>query len=274
MVKIIAELSINHLGMKNIALAMLEKCKTMGVDYVKFKIKNVNKYYKAGKTFRGYDFKTYRSSMELDEKDFIEIDSWCSENNLKWFSTIHDNYGFDFISRFNPVFYKIASSDAQNQEFISWFINNNTEKKTTIVSTGGLNLKEIESLANNLVSENIPLIVNHCVSIYPTPIEQTNIGMIKTLRDALEPLGVIVGYSGHEEGWIPTLLAVELGAKFIERHLTLTRNWKIHHIGASLTTKEFSDMIKDIRNLETIMRINPKSFELDEFEFLRKRTYK
>jgi len=270
MVKIIAELSINHLGMKKIAIAMMEECAKMGVDYIKFKKKDVASYYKSGKDFKGYDFKKYRGSFELSEKDFEEIDLWCSENEMKWFSTIHGVNSFNVISSFDVPFYKIASSDALDDKFIEWYLTANKEKKPTIVSTGGMDIMQIDEMARLMRGEEIPLIINHCVSIYPTPIEQTNIGFIKELQSIC---GVTVGYSGHEEGWIPTLLAVQMGVEYVERHLTLSRDLDIHHINASLTVDEFSDMVNDIRDLEKALDSGYKDYEEMEFNFLKERVY-
>ena len=270
MVKIIAELSINHLGMAKIAQVMIEACAKMGVDYIKLKKKDVDSYYKDGKEYRGYDFKKYRGSFELSEEDFELIDNICWQNNIKWFSTVHDTKGFKFLSNFDIPFYKIASSDALSDAFMEWFIVANKEKKTTIISTGGMDLDAIKKLVRRMQLHDIPLIVNHCVSIYPTPIEQTNIGFIKELQKID---GISVGYSGHEVGWVPTLLAVQLGVEYVERHLALSRDINIHHIDASLTLDEFRDMVRDIRDLDTAMDSGYKGFEKDELTFLKERIY-
>jgi N-acetylneuraminate synthase len=273
MVKIIAELSINHLGSRKIALATVRECVKMGVDYIKLKKKKVSDYYNTEEKYRGYNFKLYRESLELNHYDFIKIDKFCKRYNIKWFSTIHDEYGFNFMNKFDIPFYKVASMDARDKEFISWFTAVNKEKKPMIVSTGGMDLNEIIKMSEYIRKKEVPLIINHCVSIYPTPIEQTNIGFISKLQNHLHP-DIKIGYSGHEEGWVPTLNAVSLGVEFVERHITLTRDWKIHHINASLTIDEFSKMIKDIRNTEKLMATHAKSFEDAELEFLEKRKYK
>lgn len=273
MVKVIAELSINHLGMTKIALVTINECVKMGVDYIKLKKKKVDDYYKPGETYRGYNFKTYRKSLELNYYNFIVIDKFCKKKGIKWFSTIHDAETLEFMKRFDLPFYKVASMDARNKEFIDLFIHANIDKKPMIVSTGGMDLNEILKMSEYIRKKDIPLIINHCVSIYPTPVEQTNIGFISKLQDHLHP-DIRIGYSGHEEGWVPTLNAVSLGVEFIERHITLTRDWKIHHINAGLTIKEFSNMVKDIRNMEKLMKSHSKSFEEAELEFLEKKKYK
>ncbi len=272
MVKIIAELTINHLGMKKIAGATIKRCKEIGVDYIKIKKKNVGDYYEKGKKFKGFDFITYRNSLEFNENDIKYIDSICRDLEIPWFSTIHDKESFDIISKYDVPFYKIASMDALDNKFLDWFVEFNKKKKPTIVSTGGQTLNQIRNVVKRL--QGIPLTVNHVVSIYPTPVDKCNIGFIYTLRKEFEDWNIDIGYSGHEIGWVPTLMAVTAGAKFIERHITLSKDLKLHHIEASLDSNEFEKMVQDIRSLESIIKVDLKEYETDEHLFLTKREYK
>jgi len=269
MVNIISEISINHLGMIKFAKILALRSKEVGANFVKFKIKDVNNYYVSGKKYRGYDFNMYRASMELSKKDFEVLDEYCREIQIPWFSTIHDEKGLEFISKFNPPFYKVASMDATELEFLRLFSGIG---KPLIVSTGGLNFTQIQEVVDTVLSTNLKLILNHCVSIYPTPLEQCNIGFIKKLRDTFEP-DVTIGYSGHEEGWMPTLEAIRLGVSFVERHITLSRDLKIHHIDASLTVAEFEQMVRDIRETELVHSKEYSEVESDEYSFLKERRY-
>lgn len=273
MVDIIAELTINHLGMKKIAEATIRRCKEIGVDYVKIKKKNVKKYYKPGKKFRGYDFLTYRNSMEFSEEDISYLNDVCKDLDIPWFSTVHDKESFDIISQYDVPFYKIASMDALDEGFIKEFASLVDKDKPLIVSTGGKNLNDIRKVVDIVRGEDLELILNHVVSIYPTPVDKCNIEFIYTLRKEFEDWGVQIGYSGHEYGWVPTLMAVTAGAKFIERHITLSKDLKIHHIEAGLTSDEFGEMVSDIRDLESIMKSDLKEYEKDEYLFLIDRKY-
>lgn len=262
--------------MVNIAKETIKSCYLAGADYIKLKKKNVQNYYQKGKQWRKYDFKTYRQSLELSEEDFKTIDIYCGILRIPWFSTVHDKENLLFISKFNPPFYKVASMDAKNPEFLSWFVDTVPSNKPVIVSTGGMGLGEIEDVVKLVTDHKLSLILNHCVSIYPTPLEQTNIGMIATLRTKFASSSVKIGYSGHEEGWGPTLMAVILGAEFIERHVTLSRDLKIHHIEAGLTTNEFKSMINDVRNIETLnqlLKTGWNEYNLEELDFLLNKNY-
>jgi N-acetylneuraminate synthase len=273
MVKIIAELSINHLGMKKIAMAMIERCHELGADYIKLKKKNVKDYYKPGKKWREYDFIDYRQSLELSNEDFIDIDTYCKEIDMPWFSTVHDLEGLRFLSTFDPPFYKVASMDARNREFLGEFLNNVPNNRPIIVSTGGMDISEISNLVKTVTDFNLHLILNHCVSIYPTDIGQTNIHMLNELHNRFASDTIKIGYSGHEIGWMPTIAAVLLGAEYIERHVTLSRDIKIHHIDASLTMEEFDKMTQDIRHIEELMKAENLEYRPEELHFLDGREY-
>ena len=81
----VAEMTINHLGMKDILKKMIISAKDSGATLVKMKLKNVSNYYvDDGKKWRNFEFKAYRESLELSKDDFFEIDYFCRENGISW----------------------------------------------------------------------------------------------------------------------------------------------------------------------------------------------
>ena len=84
---------------------------------------------------------------------------------------------------------------------------------------------------------------------------------------------VKIGYSGHEIGYVPTLLAVQAGAEMIERHITLTKDMNLHHLKAALTTKDFQHMINDIGEVVNILNVEDKDYFEEEHRFLKDREY-
>ena len=125
----VAEMTINHLGMYKIAIATMESLKKIGVNYIKFKMKDVNQYYeKSDKTFNGYPFNIYRGSLELCDTGFNAIDDWCRLNNMSWFSTIHDKSSLERLKKYSPPFYKLASMDALNTSLLNDILDIKPEK--------------------------------------------------------------------------------------------------------------------------------------------------
>jgi len=273
---IVAEFSINHLGMVNIAKKMIDSAVDSGANLIKLKHKNVKKYYKKdNKKWRNLDFKSYRYSLELSKNDFSEISDYCKEKNIGWFCTVHDLEGLAFIRHLNPVYYKIASMDVANEELVNAVMSACKEEgKSLIISLGGRDAKFTEDLVKKIKDFEIKAFLLHTVSIYPTPIGKSNVNYITELMDLYEDEDIKVGYSGHEEGYSASIIAAMSGAKMIERHFTLSRDYKIHHIKAALTPSELKHMISQIEEMNQEINSPKTTHHTEELEFLVKRNYK
>ena len=108
-------------------------------------------------------------------------------------------------------------------------------------------IEDIKIAVNIFSKNNLSLL--HCVSSYPTPEEDCNLKAINLLKSFNLP----VGYSGHEIGFYPTLLAVATGAKIIERHYTIDKNMKGFDHKISLEPNDLFLMVKEIRKIEQIL---------------------
>ena len=272
----VAELSINHLGMLNIAKAMIKAAKNSGADYVKIKIKKVNKYYsKKPKSWRGYNFINYRESLELSNEDIKEMVDYCKKLGIGWFSTVHDKTGLNFIKTLKPSFFKVASTDNKHIELIKETLNVCKKNKVPfIVSLGGQNEKETEKLVKLIKKYNVKCYLLHCVSIYPTPPGKSNINYIDYLIKKYQNSNFKIGYSGHEENYEASISAGFKNIHMIERHFSLDTNNKIHHIKAALLPNEFLKMKETITKVrkESVRPI--KSVSAGEELFLNKKVYK
>lgn len=275
-IKFIAEMTINHLGMKKILQTMIKSAKDSGASAVKLKLKNVDKYYESdGKKWRNFDFKNYRKSLELFNDDFLEIDKYCNELGIPWFCTVHDTESLNFLQQFNLPYFKVASMDSGNMDFISEVAE--VAKKNSsglVISVGGKSLEYIDSVIEKVKLFKVDLHLLHTVSIYPTPIGQSNIGRIKILKERYSKYEwVKVGYSGHEIGYSASVLAAIEGVSMIERHLTLTRDFNIHHIGAGITPKEYSEMVQITQEIQAEKLHSSADQQKDEDKFLIERDY-
>jgi N-acetylneuraminate synthase len=272
----VAELSINHLGMVEIAKKMIEAAKESGADLVKLKMKNVRDYYTdESKKWRNFNFIEYRQSLELSKADFHEIDEFCKEINIPWFATVHDTESREFIRQFDPPIYKIASMDSGKGNFVKDTIEIcKKENKPMVISMGGKKHDEEKEIVENIQDAGIKAFILHCVSVYPTPFGECNINHILRMRDEFESDSIKIGYSGHEQGIAPSLLATEYGAKMIERHLSLTRDFNIHHIDAAITPDEFNDMTTLSRRMKKERKTTADDRAEEELEFLNERNYR
>ena len=111
------------------------------------------------------------------------------------------------------------------------------------------NLKEIYKSVAILINFGVKknLILLHCNTEYPTPFDDVNLRAMILLREKFK---CEVGYSDHTNGIEVPIAAVALGAKVIEKHLTLNKNMKGPDHKASIEPKDFKDMVKSIRNIE------------------------
>lgn len=273
-INFVAELTINHLGMVNIAEAMIKSAKNAGADYIKIKLKDVGKYYDNNKNFRGYKFEDYRKSLELCEDGIAHVNLICKKYKIKWFCTIHDNYALNIIKKYKPDFYKIASMDGSNYSLIDNVIKTcKVQKKVLIYSTGGTNKKSISKIISKTLENNVRLYLLHAVAIYPTPDGMGNINYIQTLIDNYKSKNVSIGYSGHEKGFAASIFASRFDISMIERHFTLSRDLKIHHIDAALLPLEFKQMINIIKSITKEDIQTTEKLDKNEINFLKNKDY-
>ena len=261
--------------MVEIAKKMIEASKDAGADLVKLKMKNVRDYYTdESKTWRNFNFIEYRESLELSRSDFHEINDFCDELNIPWFATVHDKKSREFIRQFNPPLYKVASMDSGKADFVEETVEIcRDENKPLVISMGGKDYEEEREIVKYINNAGIKAFVLHCVSVYPTPFGECNIQHILEMKEEFENDLIKIGYSGHEQGIAPSILAAEYGASMIERHLTLTRDFKIHHIDAGINPDEFESMTTISERMLKERGTDTDAMTEDELEFLEERKY-
>ncbi|MDA9801499.1 N-acetylneuraminate synthase family protein [Candidatus Pseudothioglobus singularis] len=251
---VIAEAGLNHNGSINIAKALIDVAHDSGADAVKFQKRTVEKLAtretldKLDDRFPefGSTYREIRNHLEFDLDEYIELKRYSESKNLDFIVTAFDEDSVDFLLRVGVDKYKLASHSLTNYNLLKYLAK---LKKPTILSTGMAELDEIDQAVKIFTSFDAPLSLLHCVSAYPTPLDECNIKMMNTLIDRY---GLDTGYSGHEIGYLPTIAAVAMGAKLIERHYTLDKNMTGFDHKMSLEPGELKSMINDIRSVSKI----------------------
>jgi N-acetylneuraminate synthase len=246
---IVSEIGINHNGSLEDAKRLIDACMLAGVDAVKFQKRTPElcvppeQRDKMRETPWGYiSYLDYRYKVEFGEQEYVAIDAYCAERNLDWFVSAWDEPSVDFMEPFDPVCYKIPSASLTDHDLLRRV---RATGKPILISTGMSTMEQIEAAVEVLGTED--LLINHATSTYPCDPEELNLAVIKTLR---ERFPCPIGYSGHEVGLIPTIVAVALGACSIERHITLDRaNWGSDQ-AASVEPGGFQRLVKYIRVTE------------------------
>jgi N-acetylneuraminate synthase len=266
---IVSEVGINHNGDLEIAKKLIQAACHSGVDAVKFQKRTPElcvppeQRGQMRDTPWGYiSYLDYRYKVEFGEAEYREIDRYCKELGITWFSSVWDEPSVDFLEAFNPVCYKIPSASLTDHTLLRKL---RSTGRPLILSTGMSTIEQIHAAVNLLGTDN--LLITHATSSYPCEPAELNLKMIETLR---REFPCPVGYSGHEVGLIPSVVAVALGACLVERHITLDRAMWGSDQAASVEPGGFERLVKYIRVTEESLGDGIKQVYESEMSSLRK----
>lgn len=273
---IIAELSANHNGNIEVAMKSIEIAKSCGADAIKiqtynaesmtidsdeedFKIndglwKGYNLYQLYEEAHTPYDW--HKPMFEHAKKEGITI-----------FSSPFDEKAVDLLEDLNVSAYKVASFEITDIPLIKYIASTN---KPMILSTGMANENEISEAVNAVRDTgHSELALLHCVSSYPTPIEQSNLATINKLAS---DFNVVVGLSDHTLGITASLTGVSLGASIIEKHFILDRNDKGPDSEFSIEPYELKTLCRQVKEVWSSIGVasyERKQAEEDNVKFRR-----
>ena len=248
---VIAEIGINHNGSVSLAKKMIDIAVTTGCDAVKFQKRTVDVVYtkeelaKERKSVFGDTNGDLKRGLEFNEEQYKEIDEYCKEKGIMWFASCWDEQAVDFIEQFDVPCYKIASASLTDDNLLKY---TKAKGKPILLSTGMSTMEEIKHAVSLLGEDD--LVLYHCTSTYPSNTEEMNLRVIETFKKEFD---CPIGYSGHERGVTPSVLAVALGANSVERHITFDRtNWGSDQ-AASLEMAGLYHMVRDIRQVPGLL---------------------
>ena len=246
---IVGEIGINHNGDINIAKELILAAKDSGFDAVKFQKRTpelcvpIEQQKQMRDTPWGYiTYLEYRHKVEFCEQEYREINRYCQEIGIDWFASVWDISSVDFLEQFEPVCYKIPSASLTDSDLLRHV---KSTQRPAILSTGMSTIEQIRDAVSVLGPDNI--LLTHTTSAYPCEPEELNLMMIQTLQ---REFGCPVGYSGHEVGLVPSVIAVALGACLVERHITLDRAMWGGDQAASVEPVGMERLVRYIRVVE------------------------
>ena len=281
-VYIIAEAGVNHNGRMDFAFELIEAAKETGADAIKFQIftaanlvcKNLQTVNYQRENTGGLENQyEMLKNLELSFEQINELKSFAEKKKIDFVASPFDLKSLQFLIDIDIKFLKIASGEIINSPLL-WSAGKSG--KDLVISTGMATAYEVETclaIINHARSvEKAPkrlseiwenwnfgcllnqikksVILLHCTSQYPTPVEHANLGAMKTLKNKF---GLNVGYSDHTDGTEISVAAVSCGAKVIEKHLTLDRELEGPDHTASCEPDEFKRMVGQIRNIEVAL---------------------
>lgn len=249
---IIAELSANHNGVLEKALDNITEAKRRGADAVKLQTYsadtmtidcNKSDFIIKGGLWDGYQLYELYKEAQTPFSWHKEIFDHARKIDITCFSTPFDETAVDLLEDLNVPAYKVASFEATDLPLIKYIAST---KKPMIVSTGMANLEEIEELVGTARGAGCnELIVLHCISSYPAPVDQSNLLTIPDLRTRL---GTQIGLSDHTTTNTASVVATTLGATLIEKHFILDRNDKGPDSSFSIMPDELEMLCKETKD--------------------------
>lgn len=272
---IIAEIGINHNGSIELAKRLIDAAIFAGANAVKFQKRNPDvcvpehqKNVERDTPWGKMTYLEYKKKIEFEKSEYDIINEYC-KNRIEWSASPWDLDSANFLKQYDLPWIKVASASITNLELLRFCANN---YKKVIISTGMSTICEIDAAVNTLKNEGCnDLSILHCNSSYPAQYNELNLKCILTLK-SLYPFAT-VGYSGHEYGLTTSIASICLGAKIIERHITIDRTmWGTDQM-ASVEPTGFHKLVKAIRELEQSLgdgQIGPSKSELPIRKKLRK----
>jgi N-acetylneuraminate synthase len=266
----IAEIGINHNGSLESAFKLIDAASLAGFNAVKFQKRNVDIVYSSEElsTERESVFgKTngdLKRGLEFGSHEYSLIAERCSTVGIDWFASPWDETSVDFLEEMNVIAYKVASASITDRNLLEHI---NGTGKPIFMSTGMSNLEIVKKAIRYLDPTN--LVLMHTVSTYPAANQDLNLSAITTLQQEFPQIPI--GYSGHEVGLLPTIVAVaKYGAVCVERHITLDRaNWGSDQ-AASIEPAGMIRLMRDLRSLPEMYGSGKKEILEKEIPIMKK----
>ena len=270
---LIAEIGINHNGSLSLAKKLIQLAADSGFDAVKFQKREPNistpedQKNKLRQTPWGdMSYLEYKKKIEFGDKEFREINKFCKKKKITWFASAWDMPSQNFLKKYKLKYNKVASAMLTNIELIKKIAD---EKKLTFISTGMSTLKDISKAIKIFKNRKCKFVLMHCVSTYPCPIENLNLNLILTLKKNINVKLDIVDMKVLS----PSIIAYMLGARYIERHITLDRSMWGTDQAASLSENGMKNLSNILNKSSLVLGDGVKRLSKQEKELLKKFKY-
>jgi N-acetylneuraminate synthase len=250
---VIAEIGVNHNGSLELARELIDVAAAAGADAVKFQSFTADDLvtpsaqkasYQSRNTNDAGSQHAMLSALELGEHDFRALKDHCTARGIDFLSTPFGVAPADMLDRIGVEAFKVSSGDLTFHSFLAHLA---AKGRPIILSTGMATLAEVdEALVVIDDAGPVPVVLLHCVSDYPAAASSCNLRAMATMASAF---GRPVGWSDHTLGTAVGFAAVALGARVIEKHITLDTTMDGPDHAASMEPGEFATYVEGIRSI-------------------------
>ncbi len=264
---LIGEIGQNHNGSVDLAKLMIEVAarpvvdvqfgvRLPGMDAIKLTKRDLKQELSASQMAQVYDsphafgrtYGEHREFLELSDEEHTELFRFSKSHGLDLVETICAPGALSLLKLFTPDRLKVASRDITNLPLLEAMAET---RLPIILSLGMAGKKELDKALDVITRHHSDIAILHCVSEYPTQYKNVNLRAITYL---LKHYGdYVIGYSDHTIGIATPVAAVAMGARIIEKHITIDRKLKGTDQEGSLAIDGIKRMVRDVRNLEASM---------------------
>ncbi|KAM4603593.1 N-acetylneuraminate-9-phosphate synthase-like [Polymixia lowei] len=253
---IIAEIGQNHQGDMETAKKMIKMAKDCGADCAKFQKSELEHKFNKRALERPYTSKhswgkTYgehKRHLEFSHDQYRELKKYAEDVGIFLTASGMDEVAVEFLHGLNVPFFKVASCDANNFPYLE---KTAQKGRPMVVSSGMQSMETMRRVYQTVKEHNQNFTILQCTSTYPLEAEDVNLRIITEYQKEFPDIPI--GYSGHERGIYITVAAVGMGAKVVERHVTLDKTWKGNDHEASLEPSELAELVRAIRLVESAL---------------------
>ena len=271
---LIAEIGINHNGDINLAKRLIDASYGIGWNSVKFQKRNpdvcVPEHQKSvirDTPWGKMTYLDYKYKVEFEKNEYDYIDKYCKEKPIEWSCSVWDIDSLNFLLKYEVPYIKIPSALITDFQLLE---ESAKSGKQLIISTGMSTLEEVDDAVNLIMKNGSTPVILHSNSCYPAPIEDLNLKIIPYFK---KRYNCVIGYSGHEHSLEPTVAAVILGAKVVERHVTVDHNLWGTDQKSSLSILAMDMLYKRIKDIKKYLG-KPKKIVTEGEKEIRKKLRK
>lgn len=267
----VAEIGIAHHANLCYAYELVKAASQAGADAVKFQVRDVEtstpkERWREKKALPWdksctMDYIDYRRIMEFSDDEHLGLRRYAAELDMECFWSVFDLPSLRRVAKWEPVAIKIPSAQNHNSELVRDLWRVNTHVDTWRLVSCGMG-------GNPIMPGGVPMA---CSSIYPCPPHLSRAMWPRLEGNPSHPFwNPYWGYSGHEVGWLPTLVAAARGARIIERHIRRYDDIDFSDRHCSLTTHGFTEMVAELRQIEQMRQVDPDEVFEEELPAIKR----